>query len=51
MGEWRCISTILDLDSTWRRVVNFTPRSPSPLNGALLCDWREREREIMRERE
>jgi hypothetical protein len=26
-GEWRYNSTILDLGTRWRRVVNFTPRS------------------------
>jgi hypothetical protein len=26
MGEWRCISSILDLSTIWRWVVSFTPQ-------------------------
>jgi hypothetical protein len=30
MGEWRCRSTILDLGTSWRWVVIFTPRPLYP---------------------
>jgi hypothetical protein len=32
MGVWRYSSTILDLSTTWRWVVNFTPRPHYPRN-------------------
>jgi hypothetical protein len=39
MGEWRYSSTILDLGTSWRRVVSFTPRPFDPEESARGTLW------------